>query len=202
MGCVCGERARTTADRTGTAAALRGGAPRARPGTRCPRGHRARADRVRQLPLRVDVRGAARRRAPHARRAAGRPRRRMDPARRLGVQRPVPRRPPDPDRLTLVRAPRGRGAVGRVPPVLRALPGATRADGAARRSPREPAAFRDRRDPARPGREPPAVALAAQLRPAVPRPSPRPIAAAPCRQRGRGPGRPRARGSRARDSWR
>ena len=54
----------------------------------------------------------------------------------------------------------------------------------------KPAALRDRRDPARPGREPAPVAHAAQLRPAVARPSPRPIAAAPCRQRGRGRGRP------------
>ena len=129
------ERAGSTADRTGTAPPVRSGIPRSRPGARRPRGDRTRADRVHQLPVRVDVRRAARRGAPDARRPARRARRRLDAPRRLGVQRPVPRRPPGPDRLPVVRAARGRHAVGRVPPVLRALPGAAGADGPARRAP-------------------------------------------------------------------
>ena len=109
----------------------------------------------------------------------------LDAAGRLGVQRPVPRRPPDPDRLALVRAARRRGAVGRVPPVLRALPGASRADGAARRPLGEPAPDQldgiplDLAASLLPWR------TRAQLRPAVPRPSARPLAAPPCRRRGR-----------------
>ena len=202
MGCVRGERPRTASDRTGTAAAVRDGVPRARSGARCPRGHRARADRVRQLPVRVDVRGAARRRAPDARRPAGRSRGRVDPARRLGVQRPVPRRPPDPDRLTVVRAARGRRAVGRVPPVLRALPGAARADGAARRTPRGPAALGDRRDPARPGRAASCRgargSTSACCRTSISTPD-RSGAMPATRTRARPPAR---RGSRATDSWR
>ncbi len=131
---------------------VRSGTPRSRPGTGRPRGDRTRADRLRQLPVRVDVRRAARRGAPHARRPARRARRRVDAARRLGVQRPVPRRPTGPDRLTVVRAARGRHAVGGVSPVLRALPGAARADGPARRAPCRPSPLRARRRPARPRR--------------------------------------------------
>ena len=58
-----------------------------------PRGHPARADRVHQLPLRVDVRRAARCRPPDARRPARGDGRRLAAQGRVRLQRPVPRRP-------------------------------------------------------------------------------------------------------------
>ena len=104
----------------------------------------------------------------------------------------------DPHRLALVRAPRGRRAVGRLPPVLRALPGAARADGPPRHPPLGAPARRPRRHPARPGQGPRAVAHPAELRAPVAPPPACQRAAPPRRRRGRRARRPRAPGSRAR----
>ena len=57
---------------------------------------------------------------------------RVHPARRLCLQRPVPRRQARDDRLALVRAGRGLGGRGRLPPVLRAIPRAAGTDGQGR----------------------------------------------------------------------
>ena len=84
-------------------------------------------------PVRVDLRRAAGRRAAHARRPARGARGGVDAARRDGLQRAVPRRPADPHRLAVVRPARGWRALDRVPPVLRALPGAARPHGPPRR---------------------------------------------------------------------
>ena len=130
------ERPRSTADRTGTAPPLRTSIPRSRPGARRPCGDRARADRVHQLPVRVDVRGAAGRGAPDARRSSST---RSPQDGRSGTPRAynvqfLGGRPVLIDSLSFEPA-RGRHAVGRVPPVLRALPGAACAHGPARCAP-------------------------------------------------------------------
>ena len=88
----------------------------------------------------------------------------MDAARRDGLQRAVPRRPADPHRLAVVCSARGRRALDRLPPVLRALPGAARPHGPSRHPAERPAAGRSRRRAARPRGGAPAVAHAPQPR--------------------------------------
>ena len=112
----------------------------------------------------------------------------VHPPRRQRLQRPVPRRAPDPDRHPVVPARRGRGALGRVSTVLRALPGATGPDGAARHPSRRPAPQPPRRDPAGPRRIAAARPDASLAGPGQPRPParPRPAAARRPARGGRG----------------
>ena len=108
----------------GDGAAMREAEDRARRAAR--RGPASRADPVRLLPVRVDVRDAARRRPAPARPPSRVARRGADPQGRDALQRPVRRRAAGVHRRRVLRAPARGRAVGRLPPVLHA--GALSAD--------------------------------------------------------------------------
>ena len=112
---------------------------------RARRGAQARADPVRVLPLRVAVLDAQGRRPAPAGPARGVAERGPDAQGRVLLQRPVPGRPADLRRRRQLRAPaRGRG-LGRLPPVLHAVPVPADAPGAQGRGLPRRAARPDRR---------------------------------------------------------
>ena len=140
------------------APALRGGRPVARPERRRLQDPPPPAARLRLPSLRVVSGPAPGRRSPHAPGPAGRARPWHDAEGRLGVQHPVRRGPAGLHRPPLLRPLRGGRALARLPPVLPALPGPTRA-GLHGGRPADPAPARPpRRDPARPRRPAPALA--------------------------------------------
>ena len=96
------------------------------------------------------------------------------PARRQRLQRPVPGGPPGVHRHALLRAAEGGRALGGVPAVLRALPGAARAHEPGGHRPRRPAPHAYRRYPARARQHgSSAAATWRSLGPPVPRAPPR-----------------------------
>ena len=174
--------------RRGPHPSARGG--RCRPGGRAARvpRHPARSTGVHLVSVRVVVQPAQGRGTADPARADPGGRIRHDPARCLRLQRAVPARQAGAHRLALLRACRGRPAVGGLSPVLRALPGPAGAHVARGRAARGAPPGPPRGCPAGPGGAPAARpdALLAEPRAAHPPPRPRPAPARrrrPCRDR-------------------